>query len=210
MTRPRWRTRGALVSALAVTLAPACGAATELDLNRCGDPNGICTDVANTASEVIYACHVQAQLLVLNQSRDGIIPVCLPPQLNRWIGTPAQVAALDAMSQRDYDIAVAAFGQNTLLGQLAALKAIDASGANCAIWLAALGDPNSYCNVVSATRDPFCEDPSNCAENICVPNDCQEPELPDGAINPHACNCNTSVASATDCDFPGATVCIAP
>lgn len=197
----------ALVSLLGVA---ACGSRAELDLYRCGDPRATCVHVENTTSEVLYECHVHAHLFVVDESHDGVIPVCLPPELNRWIGTPAQVAAIDAMSQHDYDVAVANYGQATLLGQLAALKAVDASGNNCLIWQAGLGDPTSYCNVLQATRDPFCEAASNCAEKVCVPNDCHDPENPDGTINPHACTCNTTVANADDCEFPGATVCIPP
>ena len=124
--------------------------------------------------------------------------------------SPDQLAAINAMSQHDYDVAVARYGQDVLLPQLAALKAVDASGANCFVWQAGLGDPESACNVSEATRDPFCEDASNCAPNVCVPNDCHDPELPDGGINPHACDCNTTVSNGDDCNFPGATVCIAP
>jgi hypothetical protein len=200
----------AVFGLVAVAAAPGCGSRAQLDLDRCGDPNGTCVDVANTASEVIYACHVHAHVLLIDESHDGVFPVCLPPELNRWIATPAQVAAIDAMSQHDYDVAVARYGQNTLLGQLAALKAVDASGNDCLVWQAGLGDPVSFCNVVSATRDPFCEEASSCAEKVCVPNDCHDPAFPDGTINPHACNCNTTVASHDDCELPGATVCIAP
>lgn len=159
---------------------------------------------------MIYACHVHVRYLVAEESHDGVIPVCLPPALNRWTGTPEQLAAIDAMSQHDYDVAVARFGQETLVGQLAALKAVDASGDHCEIWTAALGDPLSYCNVQEATRSDFCETASSCAQKLCVPNDCHEPALPDGSINPHACACNTTVPNHDDCDLPGATVCIPP
>lgn len=205
------RAKRTALSALALgALACACGARAELDLNRCGDIGGHCVDVANTASKVVYACHVHVRFLLLEESHDGVIPVCLPPELNRWTASPAQLAAIDAMSQHDYDVAVARYGQNTLLGQLAALKAVDASGDHCEIWTAGLGDPLSYCNVAESTRDPFCEDATDCATKVCVPNDCHDPELPDGGINPNACNCNTTVADHDDCEFPGATVCIAP
>ncbi len=205
----------AMKRATAVTLAvcafaSACGSRTELDLDRCGDPGGHCVDVVNTTSKVTYACHVHARYLLLEQSRDGTIPVCLPASLNRWIASPEQLAAIDAMSQHDYDVAVANYGQETLIGQLAALKAIDASGNNCEIWTAGLGDPLSYCNVSEQARDPFCEDASNFAPVTCVPNDCHDPALPNGDINPNACACNTTVPSADDCEFPGATVVIAP
>jgi len=196
--------------ALACSVAFACGARTELDLDRCGEPNGHCVDVSNVASKVIYQCHVHVHYLLIDESHDGVIPVCLPASLNRWIASPEQIAAIDAMSQHDYDVAIAQYGQDTLLGQLAALKAIDASGNHCEIWTEGLGDPLSYCNVVTASRDPFCEDATNCAADVCVPNDCHDPELPDGAINPNACACNTTVVAPDDCDFPGATVCIAP
>jgi hypothetical protein len=195
---------------VSAAIATACGSRAELDLYRCGDPRATCVHVENTASEVVYQCHVHAHLFLLDEGHDGTIPVCLPPELNRWIASPAQVAAIDAMSPHDYDVAVARYGQTTLLGQLAALKAIDASGSNCLIWQAGLGDPVSYCNVLEAKRDPFCETPTSCAEKICVPNDCHDPQLPDGSINPHACDCNTTVANADDCEFPGAKVCIPP
>lgn len=193
-----------------VALASACGSRAQLDLNRCGDPGGTCVTISNTTSKVIYDCHAHVRYLFLEESHEGLVPVCLPPELNRWIASPAQVAALDAMSPHDYDVAVARYGQVTLLGQLAALKAIDASGDHCEIWTAALGDPLSYCNVVESTRDPFCEAAPNCAVKTCVPNDCHDPALPDGSINAHACTCNTTVPGADDCELPGATVCIAP
>ncbi len=193
-----------------VAIASACGSRAQLDLDRCGDPGGTCVEVTNTASKVTYDCHAHVRYLLLEESHEGLIPVCLPPELNRWIASPAQVAAIDAMSPHDYDVAVARYGQVTLLGQLAALKAIDASGDHCEIWTAALGDPLSYCNVVESTRDAFCETASNCAPEVCVPNDCHDPALPDGSINAHACSCNTTVANADDCELPGATVCIAP
>jgi hypothetical protein len=196
-----------LLSALVVV--PACGARSELDLNRCGDPGGICVQVVKTASKVLYACNAHVHLFILDESHHGILPVCLPPELNRWTGTPDQVAAIDAMTQHEYDVAVSNYG-DTVLGQLAALKAVDASGANCFVWQAGLGDPESACNVSEATRDPFCEDASSCAEKDCVPNDCHDPALPNGDINPHACNCNTTVSNADDCELPGATVCIVP
>ena len=197
-------------AAAIMTLVAACGSRAQLDLNRCGDPGGTCVEVANVASKVTYDCHAHVRFLFLEESHAGKIPVCLPPELNRWIASPAQQAAIDAMSPHDYDVAVARFGQVTLLGQLAALKAVDASGAHCEIWTAALGDPLSYCNVVEATRDTFCETASSCATKTCVPNDCHDPALPDGSINPHACSCNTTVANADDCELPGASVCIAP
>ncbi|HEY1957714.1 MAG TPA: hypothetical protein VGH28_18970 [Polyangiaceae bacterium] len=192
-------------------LAIACSARTELDLHRCGEPEGVCVDVKpSTSSEVVFQCHIHVRFLVAEESHDGIIPVCLPPELNVWTGTPEQVAAINAMSQHDYDVAVARYGQDTLLGQLAALKAIDASGDNCEIWVAGHGDPLSYCNVLQATRDPFCENVSSCAPKPCVPNDCHDPALPDGTINPHACACNTTTPNHDDCFLPGATVCIPP
>ncbi len=197
--------------ALAITLAlgVACGSRAQLDLGRCGEPNGNCVEVPkNTTSKVLYACHAHVRFLLIEDSRSGVIPVCLPPELNRWTGTPDQVAAIDAMSQHDYDVAVARFGQVTLLGQLAALKAIDASGDHCEVWSAALGDPLSYCNVQDSMRDDACETP--CVTKVCVPDDCHDPALPDGSINPHACNCNTSEKNADDCELPGATVCIGP
>jgi hypothetical protein len=197
-------------ASFALVVLAACGSRAQLDLNRCGDPGGTCVTISNVTSKVVYECHAHVRFLLLEEGHDGLIPVCLPPELNRWIATPAQVAAIDAMSPKDYDIAVARYGQVTLLGQLAALKALDASGDHCEIWNAALGDPLSYCNVSEATRDSFCETASHCAPKTCVPNDCHDPTLPDGSINPHACNCNTSVASAADCNLPGATVCIAP
>jgi len=195
------------VAALGVS---ACGARTQLASQQCGDPGGTCVTVPNVSSKVIYACHVHARYLVVEESHDGLIPVCLPPRLNRWTGTPAQVAAIDAMTQDEYNVAVARFGQDTLLGQMAALKALDASGQNCDLWIAALGDPDSFCNVELATRDPFCEQASSCATKTCVPDDCSHPTLADGSINPHACACNTTVPNADDCELPGATVCIAP
>jgi hypothetical protein len=207
----RARFRSLAVGLALVVLAPAClGARTELELDRCGDPGGTCTTVIKTASKVLYQCNAHAHLFFIDQTHQGVIPVCLPPNLNQWTGTPDQITALEAMSQQEYDVAVARFGQDTLLGQIAALKAVDASGANCFIWAAALGDPDSFCNVIDATRDPFCEDATNCAEVDCVPNDCENPTLPNGDINPHACTCNTTIANADDCEFPGATVCIAP
>jgi len=188
----------------------ACGSRAQLDLNRCGDPGGTCVTVSNVTSKVVYECHAHVRYLFLEEGHDGLIPICLPPELNRWIASPDQVAAIDAMSPHDYDIAVARYGQITLLEQLAALKAIDASGDHCEIWSAALGDPLSYCNVSTTSRDSFCESASNCTAKACVPNDCHDPALPDGSINPHACNCNTTTPSITDCNLPGATVCIAP
>lgn len=198
-------------AAVVMLFASACiGARSELDLDLCGQPGGHCTSVLKTASKVIYHCNAHVHLFFLDQTHAGDIPVCLPPELNQWTGTPAQVTALEAMSQQDYDLAVANFGQSTLLGQLAALKAVDATGANCFVWTAGLGDPQSACTVSSATRDPFCENASSCAEVDCVPNDCHDPALPDGSINAHACTCNTTVPNADDCYLPGATVCIAP
>jgi len=201
-----------LLSSLATcAVALACGSRSQLDLHRCGEPEGVCVDVKpNTSSEVIYFCHVHVRFLVAEESHDGVIPVCLPPELNVWTGTPEQVAAINAMSQHDYDVAVARYGQDALLGQLAALKAVDASGDHCEIWTAALGDPLSYCNVQEATRNPFCEEPSSCAPQMCVPNDCHDPALPDGTINPHACSCNTTVPNHDDCFLPGNTICIPP
>lgn len=190
--------------------AIACGSRSELDLLQCGDPGGTCVTVPNVTSKVVYSCHVHARYLLLEESHDGELPVCLPPELNRWIGSPAQVAALDAMSPHDYDVAVARYGEATLLGQLAALKAIDASGDHCEVWEGALGDPLSFCKVDVTTRDPFCENVSNCATKTCVPIDCNHPTLGDGSINPHACTCNTTVANHDDCFLPGATVCIPP
>jgi hypothetical protein len=197
-----------LVSALALFALAACGARSQLDLQQCGDPGGKCVTVPNVSSKIVYECHVHGRYLVIEESHQGDIPVCLPPELNRWTGTTAQVAAIDAMTQDEYNVAVARYGQLTLLGQLAALKAVDASGDNCAIWQASLGDPLSFCKVTVTTRDPACETP--CIEKVCVPTDCNHPTLPDGTINPHACTCNTSVQSPTDCELPGATVCIAP
>lgn len=195
----------------AFALVAACGSRAELDLDQCGDPGGHCVDVSKTtSSEVIYTCHVHVRYLVLEESHDGTIPVCLPPELNPFTADVVQLAAIAAMTQHDYDVAVARYGQETLLGQLAALKAVDASGDNCAIWQAGLGDPLSYCNVGMATRDPFCENASSCAPVPCVPNDCHDPAFPDGTINPHACTCNTTVADQDDCELPGATVCIPP
>jgi hypothetical protein len=188
----------------------ACGGRTQLDPQQCGDPGGHCVTIPNVSSLVIYKCHVHERYLVLEEAHDGEIPVCLPPNLNRWTGTPQQVAAIDAMTQHEYDVAVARFGQDTLLGQMAALKAIDASGQNCDVWQSALGDPDSFCNVEQATRDSFCEQASSCATKTCVPNDCSHPTLPDGSINPHACACNTTVPNQDDCELPGAKVCIAP
>jgi hypothetical protein len=202
--------RFAAALAFVAFVASACGSRAELDLNRCGDPGGTCVTVSNVTSKVVYDCHAHVRFLFLEESHDGLIPVCLPPELNRWIASPDQVAAIDAMSPHDYDVAVARYGQVTLLGQLAALKAIDASGDHCEIWSAALGDPLSYCNVSKSTRDSFCEVASNCAVKDCVPNDCHDPALPDGSINPHACTCNTTVPNTDDCGLPGATVCIAP
>ena len=203
--------RSCAAAAALVVISSACvGARTELDLNLCGDPGGTCKTVEKTVSKVIYHCNTHVHLYLLDESHEGMIPVCLPPELNRWTGTPEQVKALDAMSQHDYDVAVARFGQDTLLHQLAALKAIDATGANCFVWEAALRDPQSACTVSESTRDPFCESASSCAEVDCVPNDCHDPQLPNGDINPHACTCNTSLSSSDDCDLPGATVCIAP
>jgi hypothetical protein len=199
--------RAVLLALLLLLLAPGCSR-TELDLNLCGDPGGTCIDVVRTASKVVYTCNAHVHLFFIDESHGGTIPVCLPPELNRWTGTPAQVAAIDAMSQHDYDVAIARYGQDTLLGQLAALKAVDASGANCFVWQAGLGDPLSYCNVLESTRDPFCEEP--CVEKICKPIDCNNPALPNGDINPHACTCNTTLVNADDCQLPGATVCIAP
>ena len=200
--------RRTLVSLSFVFAMAACGSRAELDLNRCGDPGGTCVTVSNVTSKVVYQCHVHVRFLVAEESHDGVLPVCLPPELNRWIASPAQVAAIDAMSPHDYDVAVARYGQVTLLGQLAALKAVDASGDHCELWTAALGDPLSYCNVSEVSRDPACELP--CTPKTCVPNDCHDPALPDGSINPHACACNTTVPNIDDCDLPGATVCIAP
>jgi hypothetical protein len=200
--------RKLIAASFALLTVAACGSRAQLDLNRCGEPGGTCVTISNVTSKVVYECHAHVRFLFLEEGHDGLIPVCLPPELNRWIASPAQVAAIDAMSPKDYDIAVARYGQVTLLGQLAALKALDASGDHCEIWTAALGDPLSYCNVAEATRDPVCEAP--CVHKTCVPNDCHDPALPDGSINPHACNCNTSVANADDCNLPGATVCIAP
>ncbi len=192
-------------------LAPACiGARSELDLNLCGEPGGNCTTVIKTASKVLYECQAHVHLFFLDETHSGVIPVCLPPELNRWTASPEQQAAIDSMSQHDYDVAVARYGQNVLLGQLAALKAVDASGNNCFVWAAGLGDPQSYCTVQEATRDAFCEEPASCSVKVCVPNDCHDPALPDGSINPHACDCNTTIANADDCEMPGATVCIAP
>ena len=200
--------RRLLASFFFVLAIASCGSRAELDLNRCGDPGGTCVSVSNVTSKVVYACHVHVRFLLLEESHDGLIPVCLPPELNRWIATPYQVSVIDAMSPHDYDVAVARYGQVTLLGQLAALKAIDASGDHCEIWNAALGDPLSFCNVAEATRDSACETP--CADKACVPNDCHDPANPDGTINAHACNCNTTVANHDDCELPGAKVCIAP
>jgi len=197
------------VAAIALVVN-ACGARSELPLLLCGDPGGTCITVQNVSSKVVYSCHAHVRFLVAEQSHDGDIPVCLPSNLNRWIGTPAEVAAIDAMTQDEYNVAVARYGEDTLLVQIAALKAVDASGQNCAIWAAALGDPLSFCKVSVASRDPFCENAANCAPTMCVPIDCNNPTLPDGSINPHACTCNTTVANSDDCEIPGATVCIAP
>lgn len=199
----------ARAASVGVFLVACLGARTELEVPKCGQPGGTCTTVVKTASKVNYHCNTHIHLYFLDETHDGIIPVCLPPELNRYTGSPQQVAALDAMSQHDYDVAVAGFG-DTLLHQLAALKAIDATGANCFVWEAALRDPETACTVIEATRDPFCEDGASCAEADCVPNDCHDPELPDGGINPHTCACNTSISNVNDCFFPGATVCIAP
>ncbi len=205
-----WLRRVLCVGAVAA-LAPACiGARSELDLDLCGEPGGNCTTVIKTASKVLYQCNAHVHLFFIDESHSGVIPVCLPPELNQWTASPEQAAAIASMTQHDYDVAVARYGQNVLLGQLAALKAVDASGSNCFVWQAGLGDPQSYCTVLDATRDPFCEQAPNCAEKVCVPNDCHDPALPDGSINPHACDCNTTVANTDDCEMPGATVCIAP
>lgn len=194
----------------ALAVASACGAREQLLLYQCGDPGGTCVTVPTVSSKVIYSCHVHGRYLFIEESHSGEIPVCLPPELNRWTASPAQVAAIDAMSQHDYDVAVARYGSITLVGQLAALKAVDASGQHCDIWRASLTDPLSFCNVKLATRDAFCEDPTSCTPKTCVPNDCANVTLSDGSINPHACKCNTTVPGADDCEFPGATVCDAP
>jgi hypothetical protein len=202
--------RTVMVCALMISIEIACGARAELELDQCGDPGGVCVTVSNVTSKVVYACHAHARYLLIEQTHDGEIPVCLPPELNRWIATPAQVAAIDAMTPDEYNVAVARYGQYTLLGQIAALKAVDASGQHCDIWEGALGDPLSFCKVDVTSRDPFCETAQNCAPKLCTPPDCNNPELSDGTINPHACTCNTTVPNSDDCNFPGATVCIAP
>lgn len=200
--RVRWHAWPALIFI-------ACGARESLPLLLCGEPGGHCTTVPNVSSKVVYSCHLHGRFgLVLEETHDGDLPVCLPPELNRWTGNASQIAAIDAMSQDEYNVAVARFGHTTLLNQLAALKAIDASGNHCELWSAALHDPASYCKVKIAARDPACEVP--CKPRVCVPVDCKDVLRSDGTINPHACNCNTTVSSKETCHFPGQTVCTPP
>lgn len=197
------------VALVIVIVASACGGRSPISLLQCGDPGGRCVTVEHDASKVVYECHLHGRFaLALEQSYVGEIPVCLPPALNRHVASAAQTAMIDAMTQHEYDVAVARFGNGGLLEQIAALKAIDASGDACDIWRAALADPLSYCKVLRAERDASCEVP--CVPKICKPEDCSNVTRSDGTINPSACRCNTTVRSKTDCELPGATLCIAP
>ena len=198
------RAMNAMKRATAVTLAvcafaSACGSRTELDLDRCGDPGGHCVDVVNTTSKVTYACHVHARYLLLEQSRDGTLPVCLPAALNRWIASPDQIAAID----RDEPTRLRRRGRE-LRSRDAHRPARGAQSHRCERkQLRDLARRASAIRSVIATcpskrRDPFCEEASSFTPVTCVPNDCENPALPNGDINPNACACNTTVPSVDD------------
>jgi hypothetical protein len=135
----------------------------------------------------------------------GIIPVCLPASLNRWIGEPTQVDAIT-----DFDGAVQKYGTDTVVEQLAALKSLDLNGQFCSDIKDAVNSPNTTCMRLRGTRDSFCENLANFAPVPCAPTSCHNTTNRDGSINPQACACNTTSASRDDCNLPGATLVIPP
>ena len=199
-----------LVAAFAL-LSTACGR-TGLDVPQCGDPGIQCTSVANTSSKVTYTCNIHLSGIaatVFGADHDGDLPVCLPSNLNRWIGNPSEVAAIDAMAPADYDLAVFQYGLQTVVQQLGNLKAVDATGGLCGAIETATADPFTYCKVKLGARDSFCETAANFTPQVCVPTECYNVIDPNsGNINPHACACNTTVQNQDDCNRPGFTVVI--
>jgi hypothetical protein len=202
----RWKALSVVLST--VSCLGACGARTGLPLPKCGDPGIQCTPAEKTDSKVIFFCNVELSgfaAIVFGSDHSGIIPVCLPASLNKWIGDPTQVDAII-----DFDGAVQKYGTDTVVEQLAALKSLDLNGQFCSDITDAVNNPNTTCMRLRGTRDSFCENPANFAAVPCAPTECHNTTNRDGSINPHACACNTTSANRDDCNLPGATLVIPP
>ncbi len=211
-----------LVSVLSASIvvagsAAGCGGAAASDLfkntPKCGDPEFECPPSPNhESSKAVFHCdlHVEDNIKAIGVTGTagvhdvtGDVPTCLPAALNRYIGNPAAVDAIG-----DYPSAVLAYGNQTLLPQFAALKGIDSGGSQCSILLGVEADPKTICQLVSLTRSPFCEDPTNFVPTVCTTQDCHFKMS--AMIDPHACACNTVEESAADCHEPTETIVIPP
>ena len=202
----RWQAWALVLSA--VPCLGACGSRTGLPLPNCGDPGIQCTAAQKTDSKVVFFCNVELSgfaAIAFGRDHSGIIPVCLPASLNRWIGDPAQIDAI-----ADFDGAVQKYGTDTVVEQLAALKSLDLNGRFCGDIMDAVNSSNTICIRLKGTRDAFCENPANFAPVLCTPTNCQNTTNRDGSINPQACACNTTSANRDDCNLPGATLVIPP
>src|SRR5579863_4247209 len=136
-----WRSNALSVVLAAVPCLGACGVRTGLPVPKCGDPGIHCTPAQNTDSKVIFFCNVELSgfaAIVFGSDHSGIIPVCLPASLNRWIGDPIRVDEIT-----DFDGAVQKYGTDTVVEQLAALKSLDLNGQFCSDMTDAVNSSNT-------------------------------------------------------------------
>lgn len=210
-----------LATLLTIGLVPACGfpgsfpfsgheGGDELfrDAPKCGNPGFDCPNVPNTDSKVVYFCNLHVENAIAaavagGKDISGEIPVCLPTRLNRFVGDPA---AVDALSQDEFNQALLDFGNGPLLDHLVSLKGVDSGGDQCGVAAQIRADEGTNRRVVRSLRDPFCEVAANLSPVVCQETDCHF--TASTTINPRACACNTTPDGM--CNFPTQTVNVPP
>lgn len=202
-----------LIMSACLSVTPSCSCNNVPQVHGCD--TGECVGPKHehqVSCECTMDVSAAGEIFTSSEDQQFVLKICLPPDLNTATADAAQLAALDAMSDDQYNMAVQAYCRDrvapSLLGLVGLLTNSD-SRACSNVTTTCIATP---VNAGRATSDnPACDVP--CANTACDTSTCPPCEVNEGCndpslrgVHPEQCKCT----SVTGCGVTSESICTDP